>query len=495
LNGSKTTTRWLNRIFLGPSEIRLFLTVFLVLVFFVSIGPGRTQGARVMAHAHALLYEGRNTIDTYHWNTIDKAYFNGHYYTSAGPGMGYLAVAPLMVWDVLFRCVPSRLNDRLNAKMKAQLESRCAPLIEAGYLSFDPAKNKVNLFEFHASIWVFELFVSLFTAASAVICFRMLQLFGVVPSLAFNSSIILCFGTILFFYSRLAYSVAPSAFLLLLAFYFVVHVTLNPGSSRADAARLGLAGAALGVAVATEYIQIIGAALMFLFAWRRLGSRRVTILAYKHLIPLFDAKLSPGVMGLSYPAPDRLLALTFGIRRGLFIYDPVLLFTLFLVARNLMRSREYIAESLLVVGISVGYVLFQAACASAWETWGIGPRYAAVVVPFLMFGALFIRGKIELQLFYGLAMLSLLVNWLTVQHDIEAMHSSFPLRDAMRAFFDSGPSSNLLEETCSLLRLNSGFARWAIGLAAYAILFGGIFLIWAKTKTETTSKPESRKNG
>src|SRR5439155_16982603 len=111
-------------------------------------------------------------------------------------------------------------------------------------------------------------------------------------------------------------------------------------------------------------------------------------------------------------------------------------------ARSWSYRQDAPRESLLVLGLFSGYLLFQAACPPmVLETWGIGPRYAAAMVPFLMLGAIFIRRKIELRLFYGLALLSIVINCLTVQDDLQAMYRSFHLWDDHSAVVDPCPSS------------------------------------------------------
>jgi hypothetical protein len=122
-----------------------------------------------MAHARALLYERRNTIDTCHWTTIDKVLYHGHYYTCAAPGMGYLAVVPLAVSEGICSLIPQRIGQSLDQRTRLQLQHQCQPLIDAGYLAFDPAVNKVDMFRFHAAIWFFELWIAFLMAIGGVV--------------------------------------------------------------------------------------------------------------------------------------------------------------------------------------------------------------------------------------------------------------------------------------------------------------------------------------
>jgi hypothetical protein len=499
------------RLFRDQLEIRIFAVLFVVMVFFLSIGPGRTQGARVMAHAYALLHEHRNAIDTCHWNTIDKAYFQGHYFASAGPGMGYLALVPLAAFERIYALLPAPAVHAIEQKMRSRLQQQEQHLIQDGYLSFDPAVNQVGLLEFHASIWFFELFIALLMAAAAVVFYRLLGAFEVSNALAGEAALVLGLGTILFYYSRMACAVVPAAFCLLLAFYQLVRVRQGPKAPAGTAPiRLVASGLALGAAVAIEYIQIIGAALIFLYGWRCLGTRRACWLAlggipvgilimlyhyaafgnpftfpHQHLIPLFTEH-SAGLLGLTYPSPDRIAALAAGLRRGMLVYSPILILPLVLLVRNAFFSRRHAAEALLVLGLFVGYLLFQATSPLVGQTWGIGPRYVAAVTPFLMLGVIYIRTPFQRRAFHFLAILSVLVSWLTVQRDIEPKHSAAPLLDATSAFLRSGPTSSLLEQGLSLSRGASPLRSLAVNLAAYAILAGLLWLIWQVTAPKPT---------
>ena len=77
----------------------------------------------------------------------------------------------------------------------------------------------------------------------------------------------------------------------------------------------------------------------------------------------------------------------------------------------------------------------------------------------------------------------MLVNWLLVQRDIESQRYAFPLADAARAFFHSGPSSSLLETLFALAGISSPLVTWSAGIAAYAVLAGILCFIWRKTTT------------
>src|SRR5919108_6544236 len=47
------------------------------------------------------LSRGTPEIDRYHWETRDKSYFEGHYYSVKAPGLAFLTVPPYKALDAL----------------------------------------------------------------------------------------------------------------------------------------------------------------------------------------------------------------------------------------------------------------------------------------------------------------------------------------------------------------------------------------------------------
>jgi hypothetical protein len=284
-----------------------------------------------------------------------------------------------------------------------------------------------------------------------------------------------------------------------------------------QAGRLVGSGLVLGAAVALEYIQIIGAVLIFLYAWNRVGTRRVWLVGvgglplgllimlyhyaafggpfafpYPHAIPILAVDHGQKMIEVDHPTWERLLAVVFGVRRGLFVYAPVLLLLAVLMVRDALVARRHLAESVLGLAFLACYPLFQASSPLVSITWGIGPRYAGGLVPFVMLGVLLLRSPIELKSFYSLAWLSVLINWLCVQRDIEPQHHPFPLADALVACLHSGPTANFLEMALSFAGISNPLVTWPVGLAAYGSLATIILWIWHKTKTEDTATLRSQ---
>jgi len=82
-------------------EIKIFITVWLIYALYTSPAGGVTPN-RYMDLVHSIVNEGRFSIDTYHENTDDKAYFNGHYYAGALPGPSFLAVPTYVIFKEIY---------------------------------------------------------------------------------------------------------------------------------------------------------------------------------------------------------------------------------------------------------------------------------------------------------------------------------------------------------------------------------------------------------
>ena len=423
--------------------------------------------------------------------------------------MGYLAVPIVAVFDGLYALIPKEMARQLDEKTREVLEQECQPLITEGSLSFDPEVNKVDVFRFHGAIWFLEAFIGLVMAGGGVVFYRLLLLFDLPAKLACLSALVLALGTTMMFYARVPYTLVPNAVLLLLAFYWIVLVQKEPKAKpRIQAARLVAAGLALGVTVAIHYIQIIGAGLVFLYAWNRLGTRRVWwvvlgglplgllimlyhyaafdypfVYPYRYAIPILATDNQQELIRIDQPTWERMVGIVVGCRRGLFFYNPVLLYLVMLMAREGLYLRRYLPETALSLALLAGFVLFQASTPILETLWGVGPRYAGAVVPFLMFGVIFVKSRRQLQVFYWLAGASALINWLLVQYDVESQHSYFPLKDTVAYVLHSGPSSSLLRIGFWFAGISDPMATWVVGIVAYFILATILVTIWRETST------------
>jgi hypothetical protein len=455
-----------------------------------------------MALSHAILNEGRITIDTYHWNTIDKAYYKGHYYTDAAPGLSVLAVPVLALFQLAYSLVPDTLVQRLNKALIPRLESSVLDW-ERPYLSFAPEANKIDLVEFHASILILELLIAAVTTFCAVLFSRLLRLAGVSQMSSWIYALLLGTGTMLFYYATTPYTAAPVAFFQFCAFYRIFRAKLTTTRARMVDPGLVMAGTCLGAAVSIAYQEIFGAVVLTSYAILVLGWRRslsVVVggalvgtlfllyhyeafdhplsLANAHDIGLFRAHQSE-LLGIAYPQGEAVYQLLLGTSYGMFVYNPVLLLTMSLLVARLARGGAFRAEAAVAAAMLVSYIAFLASY--AFPSGGVyGPRYAAACVPFMMLGVILIRTRLQKALFSGFATVSVLLNWLSVQHlrrlDLDDPWATWMVSE----FRHTGPCSTALELLYQSAGIGSRFAMWSIGIVAHAVLLGGLYVVLAR---------------
>src|SRR3989344_7398251 len=80
--------------FLKRTEVKLFLTVFIVYLFFLSDYGGNWMADSIIDSAMAFVDTGEFIVDSYIKGPQDNAFFKEHYYSGFAPGASFL-VMPL----------------------------------------------------------------------------------------------------------------------------------------------------------------------------------------------------------------------------------------------------------------------------------------------------------------------------------------------------------------------------------------------------------------
>jgi hypothetical protein len=83
------------------TELKLFFAIWLVYAVYVAPAGGALPN-RYQDLTFSIVDEGRFIIDTYQENTVDKAYYQGHYYLVALPGPSFLAVPAYLAFKPLY---------------------------------------------------------------------------------------------------------------------------------------------------------------------------------------------------------------------------------------------------------------------------------------------------------------------------------------------------------------------------------------------------------
>lgn len=356
----------------GKKRFHILLLAGMVLIFYSVFShpfiydneASRLDLAWSIALRHTL------NIDAYHSNTIDKAFFRGHYYCDKAPGLSFAA----------------------------------APLIAAGRALFpDACRHPENR---RARYFLILMLVAIPSALSLLMIVKMIEYLSgennLFPVCAF------ALGTLAFPYSTLFYDHQFSAVLLVASFYLWFQWETN--GRKPGAAPAAIAGAFAGYASISEYPAAVPA--IFLIAFWFFSSKNRTqriCLALGMLAPFillaayntaafghplrigylfesntwFRTEMNRGIGGVTYPKLSVLARLLFAPHRGLFWGQPFLLLAV-PGAVALWRPGGIPRRICIMASLFVLFRIF--INASYYEPYGgysPGPRFLVGALPFL----------------------------------------------------------------------------------------------------------------
>jgi hypothetical protein len=234
-----------------------------------------------------------------------------------------------------------------------------------------------------------------------------------------RAPLVLCtllFGTPLFAYGLLLFAHALVAFCLFAAWACL----FVSGNRKADAATELVAGALIGLAVASEYPAAVpGALLVACASWRRSPARLARIVAgglpfavalglydracfggvfevsaAHERFPGFAALRSHGLFGIGLPSAANLLSLLFDPSKGLLVLSPILALALLAFPAASRVLPRPASAALVLVPLSL--LLLYAGFPDWHGGFNVGVRYLMPAVPFVAF-PLFFRGGGRLE--------------------------------------------------------------------------------------------------
>src|SRR5712692_8115650 len=237
---------------IGSLEFRLLLGIWLVYALHVVPGGGVNPN-RSFDLIHSLVDEHRIAIDSFHENTIDKAFKDGHYYPLGLPGPGLVGITSYVPFKIVYGLLPNNW-----VKSLSNIQSYKQGSV-GGFYQKDTTRF------FLSTIWITWFSLSLLSAVAAVALFRMFLHLGVTRSNALLATIAYAFGTPVFFYSTTYFSAVFAASFAIFSLYLL---TRSGSSGRAPA--FLLLGLLVGSAVLMEYQGLFlagGVALYVLIKW------------------------------------------------------------------------------------------------------------------------------------------------------------------------------------------------------------------------------------
>ncbi|HEY2593706.1 MAG TPA: hypothetical protein VGK33_07380 [Chloroflexota bacterium] len=320
------------------------------------------------------LNNGGTTIDKYQQNTGDKAYYKGHYYSARAPGLALMALP---------------FYDTLNlVGAESWTNAHVAP-------PNHPGDEMIYLIGLWANVLPGLLLL--------LAVWRVADRFE--PGYGAAAAVALGLGTMVLPLSTLLFSHVFAAFLGFGAFALMLRERDGPP----NAVLLGIAGLAMGYAVASEYPLFFVAAVLGVYLLSRRDALSAPLIvrragayiaggvvgivplalynhyafhSWTHLAYSSIPRQQKGFFGISLPSLKVLATLLLD-SRGLLTISPVLI--LGAMGTVLLYKRGKRAEALTIGGICLCYIGYNSGYYLPFGGGFMGPRFLTTMLPFLAF--------------------------------------------------------------------------------------------------------------
>jgi hypothetical protein len=360
------------------------------------------------------LADGRSDIDRWHWETKDKAWIDGHFYSVKAPG---LAIATLPVYLALDGAGAQSLAEDAAMNVREVDQQRWRPFAEAPFAEHgfsEGRATRVNTsVEFGTPmVWALALFGALIPAVAMLLLVRSLA-DRIEPGFGVAAALTLGLATMVMTFASEYFPHVAGATLGFAAFALLWRERRGPPR----AVLVALAGLLAGLAVSFEYQLGLVGVILFAYALARSAPRLPRAAGYAAGALLGAAPVlafnqwafgSPlrfaygdavtvqgrsghevlglndeGFFGISLPDPGAAIDLLLS-GRGLLTLTPVV--ALGLAGAIAMRRGGHRAESNVILAVVAAYFLYTA---GYWLPFGggtPGPRFLIPMLPFLALG-------------------------------------------------------------------------------------------------------------
>ena len=356
---------------------------------------------------------GQAEIDQWHWQTKDKAWYGGHFYSVKAPGLAALTLPAYLALDA----VGAKQVARDAAANASRAEHpRWIPPDHPDVSQYGFSAQRAHRVEVRAEnetpiIWALTLVGAVIPAFALLLLVRWVAE-RIEPGYGTAAAITLGLGTIVCTFAAEYFSHVIAATLGFAAFALLFREREGP-------ARIGLVGAAgllAGLAVSFEYPLGLLGAILFAYAVARPGrARRAAAyaagaavgaapalafnlwalgsplrFAYSHAVSVQGftghAELglnSGGFFGIDLPRPSAAVDLLLA-SRGLVTLTPVLVMAV--VGVVMMRRRGRAPEAAVIGAVGITYFLYNAGYWLPFGGGSPGPRFLIPALPFLALG-------------------------------------------------------------------------------------------------------------
>jgi len=204
---------------IDKKELKIFLTFFIIYLAFAGI-PTANELSKLDL-TRAIVDEHSFKIDSYYNNTIDRAYYKGHYYSTKAPGSSFLAVPIYAIYKSVARAIYGQ--DNLDYSLSS-------PLLMLVIIAFTEV---------------------LCGALSVVLVYKISRYFANKEKHRMLATVAYGLGTLVFAYSRFFLGHAIATFFAFFSFYLIFKMK----KEKKDYSFL--AGLMAGFAILTRYETII----------------------------------------------------------------------------------------------------------------------------------------------------------------------------------------------------------------------------------------------
>jgi hypothetical protein len=377
-----------------------------------------TMGWAQLAHFAQVraLADGRASIDPWQWQTKDKAWVDGHFYSVKAPGLPLVTLPEYMALDAAGAWSTSR--DAAEDASRADHPRWTPPGRSYPYLlqyGFDPKRAmrvESQVEDETPMVWALTLVGAVIPAVLLLLLVRWAAE-RIEPGYGTAAAITLGLGTIVMTFAAEYFSHVAAAALGFAAFAILYREREGPPRLAAVAA----AGLVAGLAVTFEYPLGLLGVILFAYALSRRAPRLPRAVAYGAAAVIgaapalafnawalgsaFDFAYSaavavqgysghavlglndPGFFGIGLPGPGAALDLLVA-SRGILTLTPVL--TVAVAGAFLMRQGSRRVEANVILAVAATYFIYNA---GYWLPFGggtPGPRFMIPALPFLALG-------------------------------------------------------------------------------------------------------------
>ena len=359
------------------------------------------------------LSDGRADIDRWHWETKDKAWVDGHFYSVKAPGLAFATLPAYLAVDGPGAQAAAR-DAALNVRETAEPRWRPfaePPFSELGYSEARATRVNTSIEFGTPTVWALTLFGALIPAVVMLLLVRALG-DRVEPGFGAAAAVTLGLATVVMTFASEYFPHVAAATLGFAAFALLWRERRGPPRPWLVA----LAGLLAGLAVTFEYQLGLVGVILFAYALARSAPRLPRAAGYAAGAVLGAAPVlafnlwafgdplrfaygdavavqglsghavlglnDDGFFGISLPEPGAALDLLLS-GRGLLTLTPVLVMAL---AGAVAMRRGHRAESNVICAVAGVYFLYNS---GYWLPFGggtPGPRFLIPMLPFLALG-------------------------------------------------------------------------------------------------------------